>query len=229
MIAIFPKIAECAAEGDVEKLGCMVRKYFARSEAFSPKLDVKSIYGDLGIPIFQSELKGGAAALTCTDSGGQFSVSAIIAANTQRACQQNFILGHLLGHFLLHIQPKILRGEWHTSGLLIDGNPEENYASSRSLPEKDALASRFAAALLMPLSFVIRAKEKMPQTEQLAGFFGVSPEVMKKRLRELSVKSEQDPKASPPPQQEESNQTSGSIKKGMERIREIARSMDKRL
>jgi hypothetical protein len=50
-------------------------------------------------------------------------------------------------------------------------------------------ADKFAAALLMPVGLVKRARSKYGNDEQLASLFGVSLPVMTQRLKELSLSS----------------------------------------
>ena len=229
MIAIFPKIAECAKAQDYEMLGCMIRNYFAKGGVFAPILNLNTIYKDLGIPIRKLEISGIAAA-ACKDEKGSFSLDIILHPDKcQNKEDERFLLAHLLGHFFLYIQPAIVQGEWATKGILIDEMPHAAYTAGKTKPQNDYNANKVAAAMLMPKGLILRAAEKFDDKAKLAAFFGVSKEVAQRRLSSLqentatfkTMKAQKAQKPQTPKKPRENIKPSG-----MERLRQIAKELD---
>lgn len=191
MIAIFPAISACAASGDVEKLGVLVREYFAGDNKFAPQLSVEPMLKHMGIPVSRIALDG-IGALVAKDQNGRFEITAVINPHSS-ACHERFLLAHLLGHYLLHVQPFIARGDWLLSGFRETQCAMDRYAegirgSSLSPFEakRELQADLFAAALLIPKGMVKRAMTKLGDTQKAAHFFGVSEAALVTRLEQIS-------------------------------------------
>lgn len=109
--------------------------------------------------------------------------------------RQRFTIAHELGHFILGHQRK---------GVFVD-TPEKyftpkfrNRISETGEDKQEVEANAFAAALLMPRELVLQVIDKIKSqhlylgenynwTDQLAGFFGVSPQAMLFRLNRLGI------------------------------------------
>ncbi len=201
MIAIFPEITHCAASGDIERLGVLVREYFGGPEKFSPRLSVATVLENLGIRVVRSEVDG-VGALLASDQKGVFSVTFVLT-NEPLAFDQRFLLAHLFGHYLLHVQPYIARGDWAASGFREYMCASERFASTQAeeLKKQSGLASHewkretdadhFAAAMLLPKGMVLRAMARLQDVSKAAKFFSVSESCLARRLEQLSDAAQQ--------------------------------------
>ncbi len=233
MIAIFPRLAECAQSGDTEKLACMVRQYFGGDGTFAPILNVREIYRGIGLPIESSPISG-TSALLGKDEKGQFSLTAFLSSTVAlNKEEESFTLAYLLGHYFFHIQHKIMRGEWAVSGVKETVSPQMRYAvhGTKASESKDRICDQFAVCLLLPMAMVKRAVEKFQSVAQMAEFFGVDQRVLTRRLLELNLtlpdlESIEVAKKAAPVQNKEEAESKLPLR-GLERIRAIARSLDK--
>src|SRR5262245_38084983 len=117
MIAIFPEIASASVAKQFDVLGILVRSYFAGDRRSAPQLDVKSIVQSAGIMVRRGQLQRNAVgAIVAKDTAGRVEVSIILTDRPLPVAEEAFLLAHLFGHWLIHIQPAIARGEWRTSG-----------------------------------------------------------------------------------------------------------------
>src|SRR5690606_25567343 len=115
-----------------------------------------------------------------TDDMGRFRANVILGPHKRTKAEENFLLAHSLGHFLLHIQPRVAQGEWKTSGFKENESPLARFTSptppsSASLErELEGEADDFAAALLLPKAMLLRAMEKLANTAKIADFFATT-------------------------------------------------------
>lgn len=196
MMAIFPEIAAAVAANDIEQIAVLVRKYFGGDQTYRPQPDIELIFKDIGLPIFTKDIDS-KAALIAKDEKGRFDVVSIHAQEKRGYCERRFLLAHQLGHYFLHMQPLIARGDWRSSGFRETQCPMRRYEimiENVQDPEQDerreAEADQFAAALLLPKGMVKRAESKILDREKLADFFGVTKGVIQRRLEEIgSVES----------------------------------------
>ncbi len=227
MIAIFPEIVTCVASGDLERLSIIVRRYFARTDAQRPCLDMRVILGNLGIEVQKINYPD-FGSLLARDDKGQFHITIVLSDRPLLQEQERFLLAHMLGHYLLHVQPKIAQGEFTVSGFRETLAPWQRFASGpakaniKAVEAREVEADNFAAALLMPRSMVAKAQTKLDSLEKLATFFGVSADIMGMRLELLNPES---PAATTPTQK--SGGKTGTARRGMDRIRQIAKLMDR--
>lgn len=192
MIAIFPQIAACATQRDVEKLAALVRTQFAFT---SPALDIGALMQAMGIEYESLDLDC-CGTLLVRDEKGQFSVVALIPSGVPGQVAR-FRLAHLLGHFLLDIQGKIAEGNYSGHGYREIQCPYARYVtgvagdlSNGMSPDESAvedLADDFAAAVLLPESIVQAAVAKGADLPELARFFGCSPQLMNRRLTRMGL------------------------------------------
>lgn len=216
MIAIFPELAACAAGGDHEALSCLLRSYFGDEQKYSPQIDVAHLFDQMGIKLhLHKSVKK--LALACQDEGGAFSITALYGQGIdQNRKAYRFALAALLGRFLIHVQPKILRGDWQTGGYQETRWPHERFIESLTTGQARS-EDLFAAALLMPKGMVTKAFQKLQTRDATAAFFAVEPEVLEARLKLLGQK----PKAhdpSPPPK--------APLEQGLKRLRALASKLD---
>ena len=190
MLALFPEIATTAQSKDIEKLSVLVRSYFAGESATKPKLNALNTIREFGIPVGMAPIKY-FGAIAVKDDSGDIRASIIIRDNLKHE-QQSFVLCHLLGHFLLQIQPRLAKSEWDNSGFKEIVDPMRRYGfgegldglSARDFATED-LADRFAGSLLMPAAMLHRAMEKLQDVGKVALVFGVSIELVERRLEDL--------------------------------------------
>ncbi len=192
MIAIFPAIASTAAAHDFEQLAVLVRQYFAVGRPDVARINIEDLVARVGIRIAVAEMPD-LAAIACRDSGGRFEVGFVLRLGEWPVAQRQFILAHLLGHFLIDVQPQLARGEWRNSGYRERRCPMERYGqdsteSHLALDERqrEERADQFAAALLMPKGMVLRAMERLGDERKVAAFFGVTVPCLTRRLEHLS-------------------------------------------
>ena len=190
MIAIFPEIAASAATGDVESLAILVRRYFGGADTFVPNPQIDALIKRFGLLLRRTVLPMHGA-LLAKDERGAFTI-VVVVQEKREALAERFLLAHLLGHFLLDVQPLIARGDWQVSGFQEIIHPLERYTTLSSSPHTDprgakieARADRFAAALLLPRGMVRKALETLRDPAKVATFFGVTPACLTRRLQEL--------------------------------------------
>jgi Zn-dependent peptidase ImmA (M78 family) len=193
VLAIFPEISACAKSGDIEKLVLMVRQYFIPESASTPCLDVYALVTNFGIPV-RAEFLDYSGALAVGDVRGEIKASIVVNRSSDRE-HQNFALCHLLGHFILHVQPMLSRGDWKSSGFKESVCPLQRYAFADGLSGMSAqefamedLADRFAAALLMPSDLLLKVVERSNDPGKVAQVFGVTLETAVRRLDDLGRK-----------------------------------------
>ena len=192
MLALFPEIAAAAQGGDLEKLSVLIRTYFAADEATKPRLDAAAVVRQFGIPI-GIDSTNYFGAIGVRDVSGNIRAS-IMVRDQLTPEQKSFLLCHLLGHFVLHVQPVLARGEWKTSGFRENVDPVRRYAfgegvsgiSAQDYAAED-LADRFAGALLMPAAMFRRAMEKLQDPIKVAAVFGVTKETVERRIDDLGT------------------------------------------
>ena len=191
VLAIFPEISACAQSGNLEKLVLMMRQYFAPEAPAAHHLDVFALVTNFGIPV-RADFLDFAAALAVGDSQGEMRASIVVNRSSDQE-QQNFSIGHLLGHFIFHVQPSLSRGDWKTSGFKETLCPLRRYAFAEGISGMSAnefamedLADRFAAALLMPSELLRKVYERSSDPAKIAQVFGVTVETVIRRLEDLA-------------------------------------------
>lgn len=201
MIAIFPEIANLVARGDIEALVCQVRKYFGGPKAYAPIIDVEQLMLYAGINV-QDVPHVEAGALVAQDQGGRFTVVALVNEKLQNYVDRNILLAHLLGHFLLHAQPEIARGEGGCYAFRDSQSPLERWSAHDSWSkihwnsDQDRQADLFALALLLPLGMIQRAAAQLVEPQKLAKFFGLPQQIVEMRLDQMAIGSQFDNKSS---------------------------------
>jgi Zn-dependent peptidase ImmA (M78 family) len=251
MLAIYPELSQMARSGKIEELSVAVRKYFGGTSYASPRIKVSSLLHEIGIPV----LKGNSpdvGLIAAKDHGGTFSCQIGIRHGIPES-EENFLLAHLLGHYFLDVQLLVLNSDAKQWAARERCLPHLRYTHQNNLDSKDdlqndAVLDQFAASLLLPKSMVVRAFEKLHSTEKVALFFGTLPSIVERRLDDLMMTSEkkergveggkvastQVGKKTTSDQivaSAEVNQQSPAAPllkgKGMERLRQLAKSMDK--
>ena len=192
MIAIFPETLACAAKGDIEELGVLVRRYYGGDETYAPCPDIRLMAGRVGMSV-ESLPVDALGALVAKDERGAFTIAAILSPMVDKVTER-FLLAHMLGHFFIDIQPLIARGEIERSGFRENVCPARRYAQGDLAHErpsyelaKEIRADLFAAALLMPLGMVRRAVDALKEHDKVARFFGVSRSCLERRLADIGI------------------------------------------
>lgn len=190
MIAIFPQIATYAMQKDLEKLVVAVRTTYGGNHKFAPQMDMELLCANMGVKVQKTAMNYPGAVIV-NDDKGQFSVTFCLQPSLV-STEARFLLAHLIGHYLLHIQPMVMRGEWTGQGFKELQSRQKSFAngtvdqrSQIKEREQDAEADRFAAALLIPVGLLKRAQEKQISAPELHVYFGVSEAVLQRRLENL--------------------------------------------
>jgi|GEM_PF-3455388 hypothetical protein len=193
MFAIFPEILQASQARDLETLACLVRKYFASRQVYAPRFQVEPLFEAMGIRLLR-EAAPYFARIQVLDHKGQYHVSLTLRRDVEDAWEKNYTLAHLMGYFLLEIQPLMAQGELSAEAYQLDhGALARLVQSSSSAPDKAArkqaraAADGFASALLLPLGMVKKAYQTLPNVTDTAAFFHVSQILIEQRLRALGL------------------------------------------
>ncbi|SMF21451.1 ImmA/IrrE family metallo-endopeptidase [Pseudobacteriovorax antillogorgiicola] len=198
MIAIFPEIASAAGDKQIETASYLVRKYFGLKQAFSPTLDVTGLCRAIGIPVDTSSFSD-FGALAVKDEKGRFSAK-IVIKSLANPLEQNFLIAHLLGHFFLHVQPYLVRGEWQNTGFKEIYNPALRFQQSNydgilePMRSMEIEADHFASAMLLPKAMLKKALQKLKTIDAMAQFFNMNGALIERRLESSGLVSETAPR-----------------------------------
>lgn len=191
MLAIFPEVSAAVKSGDIERLGILTRTYFCGDQATTPKFNGDALLRRYGIGVVRMNMED-FGRIAVRDERGAVQCSFAVRQGLSET-EEAFLLAHLLGHFILHVQPKIAKSEWTASGYREEVLPSSRYTHTASsagvTAQQFALedqADRFAGAVLMPSSMLKRAKEKQLTNESIAKVFGVTQEMVERRLDDLN-------------------------------------------
>jgi len=194
MIAIFPEIAASAVAGDVEKLAILVRRYFGGAQTYVPRPNIAMLVEGAGLSLRRIALPS-EGALLAKDERGAFTIVMVVNQGLE-ASAARFLQAHLLGHYLLDVQPLIARGDWAVSGYQEPHCALTRYSNAASLTlttrqhdARELRADAFAAALLMPRGMVTRAMETLQDQAKVAQFFGVNRACLHRRLIDIGLVS----------------------------------------
>lgn len=195
MLAIFPEISSAVQSGNIERTAILARRYFCQGQPpTAPRVDIAGLIASCGIPVTRLRLQEFGMIAVSDDRG---SVRCSIAIKDGLSdVEESFLLAHLLGHFLLHVQPRIARTEWTTSGFRDEESPLARYThervdtgySQQQVAIEDA-ADRFAGAILMPAAMLKKAKETLQDTVKVAKMFAVTPQMVDRRLEDLATEA----------------------------------------
>jgi hypothetical protein len=195
MIAIFPEIAAASVARQFDTLGALIRQYFAGDKPMAPQLDMINLVRTAGMDFARSSgPMSGVGAIVARDVSGRVDVSMVLAPIQLSKAEESFLIAHLLGHWLLHIQPSIARGEWKTSGYSEPALPSTYFdhlvIGAEGLGAVDAIesdANQFALSLLIPRPMLERAFAKIQDPERLARFFQVPLSVVRCRMVQMGL------------------------------------------
>ncbi len=245
MIAIFPEIAHLSMTANYEALSVAIRRYFAVGKPTHPKLDVEALVRDFGFGVRFEELDC-PAVMVGEDINGRFEFD-ILISSTLNLLESRFAMAHLLGHFLFDIQPLLARGDFDRSGWKEEVSPLVRYLSRIVKDDSELVSDQFAAALILPQGMVLRAFEKLGDAKLVGDVFGVSGGLVTRRLEDLErispramvtptfedklaspqVNYRKTIEAYPKPQSQPHSDHKPAKTQGMDRIRELARKIDK--
>jgi IrrE N-terminal-like domain len=200
VIAIFPELVACANERNIEELAKLVLRYFA-SGKFQRRISMEKVAERFGIKINRRD-GNSLGMIAARDEKGKFSIGCAIKSNLPFA-EEQFLIAHLFGHFLLHIQGHIARGEWGSSGFKESDSPLQRYLRSADptavskCDPKDIEADNFAANLLMPSAVIHRSIAAKIPHQDLANLLGTTPAAVGHRIFTLQPKSQPSPSSVP--------------------------------
>jgi len=217
MIAIFPEIIAAARQGDIERVAILVRKYFGGDKAESPVLDLKRLVSEAGIVLRRAPMRE-YGALLAQDEKGTFTITMLINEQTDRLTER-FLIAHLLGHYVLNIQPLVAAGDCRVTGYQELTCPMQRYATKKEQHDdiEEDRADQFAAALLLPRGMIKKAAQVLDDLDKIAAFFAVHKVSVARRLADIGTGD------GPVKVPDNSSKERG----GMARLREIARQLDK--
>ena len=196
LLAIFPQLKSCVEKGQREHLAILVRQYFGGGCARKPHIDVEGLVEDFGITVCNGPLSQYVGATLVEDQKGQFKVSLILSEGFNRS-ERQFMLAHMLGHFLFDIQNQLAVGDLLTRGLSESISPLVRYEQAYYPDLKgnkevqiEERADDFAACLLMPKAMFLKAHETLKDEGVVANLFGVSQDCVKQRFKRLSAEQD---------------------------------------
>lgn len=192
MLAIFPELAELAKKEDLEYLAIRIRQYFGGEIATKPMINMDVVFQGLGIPTNTIEL-GFPSAIAAKDQDGKFNVCVVFDV-TIHGAQRRFLQAHMLGHFLLEYQTKILNADLQKSGYKETVLPLNRYTSGLGTEYSEPgehfnehLCDRFAAALLLPKGMLVKVYSALGDSDKVAEIFGVTPSCVEQRLLDIKL------------------------------------------
>ncbi len=193
MIAIFPETLTFAEKGMIEHLAVSARRYFERLR--SPLLDLDGLLRNMGIAVEVTGIDG-FGALLAQDRQGRFTITMVLEKKSD-GFSQKFIKAHLLGHYLLHLQPMIARGELGSYGFKELDCPLQRYSvggrdggmgMEADLERvREEQCDQFAGALLIPKGMLQKAWGALQDVEKVADFFGVTKTCLQRRMVDVGL------------------------------------------
>lgn len=185
MFAIFPEIMHQTVAGDIEAVTCLVRKYFADGQVFTPNLRVADLCANAEIKV-RAGLPNQAVRMEAWDANGQFRIEISVHPDIKNQRELNFILALMLGHVFLDLQPKMVKGELQRSIFEKRSSPLRELLLS---PNSATDADLFAASLLLPKAMVKKALASLKTKADVAAFFNVDLPLLEFRLLKLGLVS----------------------------------------
>lgn len=194
MIAIYPKIIYHSQQKNIETLSCLVREYFGKNNAYAKHLNIKRLLENIGIKFVLSSDSKVLGSVICKDQKGAFNITIEINKQLENSVREKLMIAHLLGHYFLHIMPKIAEGEIcdqmdyrETLIPILSNYSDSNLLKTKSLMKKEQEADFFGASLLLPKRYTILAYEKLNSLNEMASFFDMPEKVLKFRLQSLNI------------------------------------------
>lgn len=185
MFAIFPEILNQTLAGDLEAVTCLVRKYFADGQVFTPNLRVTDVCANAEIKV-RPEARNQAARMEAWDANGQFRIEITVHPDIKNQRELNYILALMLGHVFLDLQPKMAKGELQRSIFEKKQSPLRELLMNPSAASK---ADLFASSLLLPKAMVKKAMGALSSRKDVAAFFNVDLPLLEFRLAQLGLLS----------------------------------------
>lgn len=196
MLAIFPQLKSCVEKGRREHLAVLVRQYFGGGFATKPQIEMESLVEDFGIKVCNGPLNQYVGATLVEDNKGEFKVSLLISDGLNQP-ERQFMLAHMLGHFLFDIQNQLAVGDLLTRGFSESISPMVRYEQAyypdikqNVDAQREERSDDFAACLLMPKGMFLKAYETLKDEVIVANLFGVSADCVKQRHLRLSAEQD---------------------------------------
>lgn len=191
MLAIFPELHHSAREKNIELLAVQFRRYFGGAEARAPRPNIIAMARRAGLEVDHRTALG-RGNLLAKDEHGRFRVVIVLHPDLE-ALEERFLVAHLIGHYLLEVQPLVAQGDWQVAGFRDHDSPMQRYEQGGGVLVKgddearERRADGFAAALLMPLGMVRHAAAKLGTEARVAQAFGVTDAVVRRRLADIQA------------------------------------------
>lgn len=135
-------------------------------------VSLRPVTDELGAELYRADLGNGLSGVVSKDEGKP----AIIVLNSRHVARRNrFTWAHELGHVM---ERKTIAGDGEYSF--------EELTRGRGYDLHEFFADEFAGALLMPASAVERLKSRGFTSEEMAEYFNVSVDAVKKRIARLA-------------------------------------------
>ncbi len=139
---LYPTFVDAALNKDIEKLVSLSRSLIADT----PLSDPKKVLGCFGIDLIYSSIPY-EASIVVNDSLANLQVSLIINTRERSDTEELFLIYHMLGHFLLDVQTRLLNETSDTFAMVETGSPliDRFYKNIKETDEysKDLFASSF--------------------------------------------------------------------------------------
>lgn len=201
MFAIFPEILNQTQAGDLEAVTCLVRKYFADGQVFTPNLRVSEICANAEIKV-RADARNCAAKMEAWDANGQFRIEISVHPEIKNQRELNYILALMLGHVFWELQPKMAKGELQRSIF------EKKHSPLRELllsPDAATQVDLFACSLLLPKAMVKKAMGALSSPKDVAAFFNVDLPLLDFRLAKLGLIQGATKEAASPPRSQKTS------------------------
>jgi hypothetical protein len=169
-LSLFPKILKASEAKDFEALAILMRQLFGGLSGPKPVLDLDHLLKEFGLIFQEKPIHLGTIALD--DRKGQLRIGASIRPGLP-FFESLFLKAHILGHFLIHLQPAIARGDGPMTGFIEKESPLIRYMGSGKKDRQENEADQFAAALLIPLGMGLKSKEILKDPKKAARLFQV--------------------------------------------------------
>ena len=183
-MAFYPEVIRCGKAKDFEGLAVAMRTYFGAEAAKKVRLPVRQVLEEFGFQVFPSRQYPWGS-LAVEDRDGRVNLALGLRPGLG-AVEERFLLAHLLGYFLFAYQPRIIQGQFQSSGYSPANSPLVAFENQDTELDHFAQdASAFAAALLMPKGMILRAMDSLTEVSRVADFFGTSDACVERRLQQL--------------------------------------------
>ena len=181
---LYPTFIDAALNKDIEKLVELSRGLISSLEGDVITSNPKKVLAQFGIDLIYSSIPY-EASIVVNDSLASLQVSLILNTRSRSNMEELFLIYHMLAHFLLDVQVRLLDENTETFAIVERGSPliDRFYKGIRENEEysKDMFTSYF---LLPPAK--LKEISTLP-IDQIASITGVDQEFIKFRLNSVNT------------------------------------------